>query len=163
MSTVLLRHAPAVVLALLAGTLAATPAPAAGSAAGSAASSVSQSIGVSLGAISGSLKNSSGSSSKAADVAAGDYRVVEIAEAPEPAGAALIALQSEAVAGDEGRLSLTLPREAVEQAALRPGDRVSVQRRPYGLEFASADTGVAFFLVLEDEWMRELQPRPIAS
>jgi hypothetical protein len=39
---------------------------------------------------------------------------------------------------------------------------ITVKERPYGLEFARQATQEAFFLVVADDWLRELQTRVVA-
>jgi hypothetical protein len=133
-------------------------------AASSAASSASESIGFSIGSISGSLKNSSGSSSRATDVAEGDYEVVDIV-AIDGATADLVRMTLRAAAGrsDAGDLVLELPRPAVDEGRLARGRIVTARQRPYGVEFASGESGRAFFLVLDDEWFRELRANVVTS
>jgi hypothetical protein len=70
-------------------------------------------------------------------------------------------LQHVAIAGEEGALTLTLPRAAFEQGGLSAGQIVAARHRPYGVEFARADTREAFFLVLDDAWYRELGTHPV--
>ena len=133
-------------------------------AASSGATSVSESIGMSIGSVSGSLKNSSGSSSRAADVAEGDYEVLDIvaAEGP-PADRVTMTLRALPGRGGAGDLVLELPRLAVDEGRVARGSVVSARQRPYGAEFASRATGRAFFLVLEDDWYRELRAHPVPS
>ena len=50
-----------------------------------------------------------------------------------------------------------MPDRAAEAGGLVVGQVVSARERPYGLEFARADTQTAFFLLLEDAWYRELK------
>jgi hypothetical protein len=141
--------------ALLAGALATLPCWAASSAASSASSAGSASVG----SLSDSLKGSSGSSTYT--VAEGDYRVIDVAAAERP-GTLRLKLQHVAQAGGEaGVIHLHVPRIALGDRASPIGDVVGVRQRPYGYEFAWADTRVAFFLVLAPEWQRELEPRPV--
>lgn len=118
------------------------------SSAGSASSgSVSDSIG-------GSSKSSSGDDKK---VAAGQYRVLDVAQAPGKPGATRLTLRS-----DEGQqFFLDLPQAALAERALPAGALVQVSERPYGYEFAHADTRQAFFLALHDAWTRELRSHAI--
>ena len=142
--------------ALLCG-LAAAPA----CAESSIASSASESIATSIGSVSTSIQKSSDSSSKNDRVAQGDYRVIEMAEVADKPD--LLRLRLQADAGGAGRedFFLLLPRQAAEQGRLAAGKTVTAQHRPYGVEFAAADTRQAFFLVLDDAWHRELQSRPV--
>ncbi len=139
--------------------------PPAALAASSAASSASESIGFSIGSVSGSLKKSSASSSPATDVAAGDYEVVEIAAVDDAVDADRLRLRlrpkPDRAGADE--VVLELPRLAFEAGRLARGVTVTASARPYGVEFASATTGRAFFLVLEDEWYRELRAHALPT
>jgi len=115
-----------------------------------------------VGSISGSVEKSSGSSSKATDVAEGDYRVIDLAAVPERPGIVRMKLQALAGQGAEGEFFLSLPQEAVDRSGLAQGHIVTARQRPYGVEFASGQTRQAFFLVLSDDWYRELQTRAVA-
>lgn len=106
-----------------------------------------------------SLQTSSGSSTNT--VAAGEYTVVEVLALAEPAGRVRLKLQAAADSSEAGVLYLLLPPAAFERSALAPGQTVAATARPYGLEFARADTRQAFFLVLDDGWHRELTPRAV--
>jgi hypothetical protein len=128
-------------------------------AASSAASSASDSVSTSVGASSNSIKKSSDGSSKATGVAAGDYRVIDVAQAAGQPGMLRVRLQAVADASADGELFLTLPQQAVAAAPLVQGQVVSAHARPYGVEFARADT--AFFLVLHDAWFRDLATQAV--
>jgi hypothetical protein len=128
-----------------------------------AASSASQSIGMSVGSVSTSLGTSSNSSSKTA-TAAGDYKVVALAAAPDRPGMLRATLQAVVEVGTDAEFYLYLPQAAAEQAGLVEGGIVTARQRPYGTEFAHASGGgerQAFFLVLADDWYRELQARAV--
>lgn len=62
---------------------------------------------------------------------------------------------------------LLLPQQAAQRGAVTPGQIITAQQRPYGIAFTAAQAGSAkrepFFLVLEDDWYRELDSRPIAG
>jgi hypothetical protein len=58
-------------------------------------------------------------------------------------------------------VALTLPEQALAARAVKVGDEVQATPQPYGTAFAHADTGQAFFLVLEDAWHRELAARVV--
>jgi hypothetical protein len=123
------------------------------------ASSASSAGSASSGSLSDSVKGSSGSSKT--HVAEGDYRVVEVAEADRP-GTLRLKMQHVAHPADDAAvLYLDVPRPALRDRAAAPGDIVGVRQRPYGYEFAWADTRAAFFLVLAADWQRELEPRPV--
>jgi hypothetical protein len=143
-------------LALLAG---ATALPAGAS--GSASSASSEGSSASVGSLSTSIETSSDASSKGGEVAQGDYRIIEVADAPARAGTVRVTLQALAVDGADGRLSLYLPQQTAAGAQLAVGERVNARERPYGLEFAHGEPLQAFFLVVHDEGARELRTRPV--
>ena len=133
-------------------------------AASSAASSVSDSVGTSVGSVSGSLKTSSGSSTKGDGVAAGDYKIIDVAAAPERPGMVRLHLQAQ-VQADAGVAQddffLYLPQRALDQSQLALGQQVTAKPRAYGVEFSNSQTQQAFYLVLADEWFRELDSKPV--
>lgn len=109
----------------------------------------------SSGSVSDSFKQSSGSSSGGERRAEGRYRVTEVAQAD--AGKLRLTLARD---GSEP-IELTLPQQALAARAVNVGDEVQATPQPYGIAFAHADTGQAFFLVLEDAWHRELAARVV--
>ena len=123
----------------------------------SAASSVSDSASSATSKVSDSIEGSSNSSSGDKRVAAGEYRVIEMAAATDQPGRQRVLLRKD----DGSELRLLLPTAAAERGQLAAGRQVLVSERPYGYEFAAADTRQAFFLVLEDAWQQELQARPV--
>ena len=125
-------------------------------AASSASSAVSDSLATSVGSVSDSIKTSSDSSSQNKRVAEGNYKIIEIAQAP----AGTLRLTLRAVA-DGAEFFLLLPPQTVAQNQLAAGHTVSVQHRTYGLQFSRAETGQAFFLALEGSSHRELQSIPL--
>lgn len=132
----------------------------------SSTSSASSAASTSVGSASDSIRGSSNSSSRTTNqVAQGDYRIVEVAEATTRAGRLRLTLQAVAVPGAAGVLTLELPAQALAPRGLAAQELVSVRQRPYGLEFARAGAGSnarePFFLVLADEWHRELDARPV--
>ena len=140
------------VLALI-GTVITAPC----AASSTAASSASDSIATSVGSVSDSIKNSSDSSSKNKQVAEGDYKIIEMAAMPDRAGTLRLKLQALTDASETGAFDLYLPQEVVVRHGLTPDQTVTVRQRAYGLEFAVANTQQAFFLVLADDWYRELK------
>ena len=67
--------------------------------------------------------------------------------------------------GATTELTLLLPRQAIESAQLESGQTISAQQRPYGLALATLTPAGAmgpFFLLLDDDWYRELESRPVA-
>ncbi|WP_294001592.1 hypothetical protein [Sphaerotilus sp.] len=148
------RHLIALVLLCAAATLpvqaASTAASSASDSASSAASSASDSIG-----------KSSNSSSPGNDVADGDYRVIDMAEATDRPGRVRLTLQGVAAGKPETTFELYLPRATLEQTQLTTGQQIRTRQRPYGIEFARADAREPFFLALHDAWHRELASHPV--
>jgi hypothetical protein len=133
-----------------AGPLTASSA-AGGSSASSAASSASE-----------SAEGSSASSKRAVAALDGPYRVVDVTPVPERPGTVRMTLRPLAAGGSPEDVSLYLPSQALERGGLAQGTTVTANRRPYGVELAHADTRKAFFLVLDDDWKRELRSNPVA-
>lgn len=132
--------------------------------------SISDSVATSVGSASTSLQGSSNSSSGRAKVAEGDYKIIAVTAALADGGdgggnPAMLRLTLQAQASDgEGHappLFLRLPQAAWAGSGLASGHTITARHRPYGLEFAQARSGQAFFLVLDDEWQRELHSRPV--
>ena len=122
--------------------------------ASTAASSASDSASSTTSSASDSIGDSSRSSSGGTKVAAGEYRVLTVAQGPR-AGTLQARLRN-----DEGaEFSLTLPQAAALKGGLTPEVRVKVSEQGYGLAFARADNGETFFLALNDS--RELQSRAL--
>lgn len=131
-------------------------------AASTATSSASDSSATSVGSVSGSIQKSSAASSKPpTPLLAGDYRVVEITALAERPGALRITLQSLADPSADGEFQLFVPQEAFDRTALAQGHVVTARERAYGIEFSVAATKEAFFLVLADDWYRELQSNAV--
>jgi hypothetical protein len=129
----------------------------------SAASSASSAGSASLRGSSDSIKGSSDSSRSNEQVAEGDYRVADVAGVADKPDMLRLTLEPHrALAGATG-FTLDLPQRALADRPLAQGDIVSAHHRPYGLEFARGGTGDAFFLVLADEWHRDLQTRVISN
>ena len=130
-------------------------------AASSAASSAVDSLSTSVGSMSGSIQKSSDSSTKANALAEGDYRIVDVAAVPDRPGSVRMKLQALADAGADREFFLYLPQKTFDQAQLAQGRVVTARHRPYGVEFADGETHQAFFLVLKDDWFRELQANAV--
>jgi hypothetical protein len=124
------------------------------------ASSASSAGSASSGSVSDSFEGSSDASSNK-KVAEGDYRIIDVAQAPRPG---MLRLRLQATAGGKAadEFFLNLPQQAFAEHGLAAGDVVSARQRPYGLEFARSDTRTAFFLVLADNWHRELGSNAVA-
>ena len=91
------------------------------------------------------------------------HSVIDVAEVNAKPGMLQLTLQ--ATQGEAHEFTLKLPREALGQRAIAVGDVVHARNRPYGLEFArtnAARAREAFFLVLADDWHKELDSRPVA-
>ena len=136
----------------------------AGVAAHAGSSSASSAASDSVGSSSTSIQQSSDSSSTKDKVAQGQYTIIEMAQVAEQPD--LIRLRLQAIAPLQAReFFLLLPRQAAERGQLTAGDIVEAQQRVYGLAFAAvnlAGNASPFFLVLEDDWYRELDSRPVA-
>ena len=132
----------------------------------SSVSSTASSAGsASVGSLSTSLEGSSKASSRGDKVAEGPYRVIEVAEAPARPGQVRVTLQAltpGGAHGDSAPLNLYLPRQTAHDQQLATGSVVHARARDYGFEFAQGTPRQAFFLVLRDEWLRELQTRPVS-
>ncbi len=127
------------------------------------ASSASSAGSASSASASDSLGDSSGASSPDRRAANGDYRVIGVADVATRPG--MLQLRLQAMQGEAHEFTLKLPREALGDKGIAVGDVVHARTRPYGLEFArtdGADRREPFFLVLADDWHRELETRPVA-
>jgi hypothetical protein len=130
----------------------------------SLASSASSAGSASSNSISDSIGGSSNSSTRDKRVAAGEYRVIDVAQAPGKANTTRMTLRP--AAGGAGHAStaeftLDVPNRALAQRGVHTDDLVQVNERVYGYEFAYADSKQPFFLALQDEWYRELGSRQV--
>lgn len=132
-------------------------------AAESFASSASIASSASVGSLSDSITGSSNSSRGGNQaVTAGDYRIVEIAAVQARPGKLRLKLQGEDEPLAEASFFLELPQLTFEREGLAEGRRVHVSERAYGLAFARAESPrEAFFLVLADDWYRDLDTRAL--
>ena len=128
-------------------------------AASSASSAASDSVTTSIGSLSGSVENSSASSSGDKKVAEGDYRIIDVTTAADRPG--MVRMRLQALATERGEFFLYLPQTAFDGSHLAQGGVVTARGKPYGTEFADAQTRQAFFLVLADDWYRELHTTPV--
>ena len=127
-----------------------------------AASSASEGVSASVGSVSTSFEKSSDGSSKKEKTAAGDYKVTKVAEVAERPGTVRLTLAP--VAADakvDDSFVLYVPAQVVARDPVAAGQVITAKPRAYGVEFAKADTGRAFFLVLHDAWHRELQSNAV--
>jgi hypothetical protein len=122
-------------------------------------SSASSAGSASSGSVSASLRGSSNSSTGGDQTSAVDYRVIDVAEAPDRIGIARVTLQAD---DPQQQVVLDLPRAIAQQQRLGRGDRVHARRHVYGFEFARGDTREAFYLVLADDWFDDLAARPLS-
>jgi type IV secretory pathway TrbL component len=126
----------------------------------SVASSASSAGSASSGSISDSIGGSSNSSNRDKKVAAGDYRVIDVAQAPAKANTTRLILRPVA-GGAAQEFTLDVPNRALAARTVGAGELVQVKEREYGYEFAYADSKQAFFLALQDGWYRELGSRQV--
>jgi hypothetical protein len=160
MTASMLRHARffSMIVAMIAAA-AAAPAHA-----DSVASSASSAGSASSGSISDSIGGSSNSSTRDRRVAAGDYRVIDVAQAPGKTDTTRLTLR--AVAAGAGQTStpeftLDVPDRALAARRVGAGEIVQVKERVYGFEFAYVDNKQPFFLALQDDWYRDLGSRQV--
>jgi len=128
------------------------------------ASSASSAGSASSASISDSLSSSSDSSGDNDKVAAGEYRVIQVAQAPGKPDATRLLLRAtgaDVAKGAAREFTLDVPNRALAQRAVAAGDAIQVSQRVYGYEFAHADTHRAFFLALQDDWYDELGSRKV--
>jgi hypothetical protein len=127
----------------------------------SSASTASSATSSAAGSLSNSLQGSSNSSSKTTTAAAGEYRIEAVTVDADRPGMVRLALQPVLPSDERQPFVLVLPQRTVAQEGLVRGDTVSARARPYGIEFARAETRQAFFLVVADAWLQELDPRSV--
>jgi hypothetical protein len=91
-------------------------------------------------------------------VAAGTYRVVEVAAVADRPG-----LERLTLAGDQygETFALLLPMAVREKAALRQGVRVAVSAPTYGLAFTREGEATPFFLALDEAWRHEFKRQAV--
>lgn len=133
----------------------------AGSLAGSSAAGGSSASSAGSASSEKSSEGSSNSSSKTNTVAEGPYKIIDVAALPDRPGTLRVTLQALAEPGAGGELFLDVPQSIFEQHGLAAGQTIVAKERPYGTEFAHADTRQAFFLLMSDAWTRELAPHPV--
>jgi len=134
-------------------------------AASSTSSAASDGASASVGSLSGSVEQSSASSAGDKKVAEGDYRIIDVTAAADRPGMVRMKLQALATERGErdaeGEFFLYLPQTAFDGSQLAQGGVVTARSKPYGTEFADAQTRQAFFLVLADDWFKELHTTPV--
>jgi hypothetical protein len=127
----------------------------------SASSAVSDSLTTSSGSASTSSEASSDSSTTAKRAAAGDYRVAEVTETAARPGLLRLRLQALEAQRAGYEFFLYVPQQTAQDHGVARGQVLTARERPYGLEFAQATTRTPFFLLLDDEWQRELSTRAL--
>lgn len=123
------------------------------------ASSASSAGSASSASISDSISDSSTSSSGDDKVAAGEYRVIDVAQSPNKKDTTRLTLS--AAAGDVNTFHLDVPNRALAERQVNAGEVIRVNQRVYGYEFAYADTQRPFFLALQDAWYNDLASRKV--
>ena len=113
-------------------------------------------------AASDSVGTSSDSSTRAMANLDGPYRIVDVTPVPERPGTVRVTLRTLTASEQDATTLLYLPQQTFERAGLAPGGTITAQQRPYGVEFAHADTRRAFFLLLNDGVQRELRSNPVS-
>lgn len=151
--TLILKRAALVAALLAAGTTAAVAGSIATSmAVGGSSASLASSAGAET------VESSTNSSKKAVAQANGAYRVAAVAPAADRPGMVRMTLQPLA----QGEtVTLFVPQQIVDREGVAAGKVVNASQRAYGVEFARAETGKAFFLVVADETHRELSSKPV--
>ncbi|WP_417069286.1 hypothetical protein [Niveibacterium terrae] len=121
---------------------------------------LSRAISATVRAASHSLRASSRASEKAVALNEGDYRVVEVADAPPEANTRLTLMPLASEDPEDG-VYLFLPAGQTAGADLRQGAIVSVNSRPYGIAISLRGAAHPFALVLEDSWTSRLDPTAV--
>ena len=94
-------------------------------------------------------------------MAAGDYQLIQVAQAVDRPGMVTMKLARLDNLATDREVEVTLPEAAFDKGVLNVGSVVAVRERAYGLELANGSTQETFFLVLADEWHRELGIKPV--
>lgn len=128
--------------------------------ASSAGSSASSAGSASVRGSSNSLTSSSGEEKKQAEVKDGDYRVAAVETVAERPGLLRLTLEAQGAAPSDA-MRLDVPVRAFGEQPPVAGEVIQASHRPYGLQFARGADRQAFFLVLADNWNRELDARPL--
>jgi len=130
------------------------------------ASSASSAGSASVGSSSDSIKGSSNSSSNDKPVAQGEYRIEKVtvlpADGAHPERVQLHMVPAQAAAQGEARdFYLAMPRQVYDAQGLAVQATLRADVRDYGLAFARADAPQPFYLVLDDTWRNDLDPRAV--
>ena len=112
---------------------------------------LSRAISATVRASSHSLHDSSRASERAVALNEGDYRIVEVAEAPsQPEAQVRLTLVPLATQDTKEGVVLFLPAGQIASAEIRKDAIVSVKSRPYGVAISIQGAANPFALVLED-------------
>ncbi len=90
-------------------------------------------------------------------MAAGTYRVTEVAAAPGKPGK--LQLQMAPVSEGGQAFTLTLDAQLAQQQGVGVGSLLDAQPRAYGVAFALTAAPQPFLLALADDWLRDLDAR----
>ena len=127
--------------------------------ASSAGISASSAGSASLRGSSDSISGTSDSSRNDRAVADGQYRVAAVETIEGRPGMVRLTMRPAAPGDAAQAFRLDLPQRALGDRPIVAGDLVQARNRPYGVEFARAESAQPFFLVLDDAWDRDLQTR----
>jgi hypothetical protein len=138
--------------------------------ASSASSLVFEGASASVGSLSTSVQASSQSAQRVAALESGDYRVSDVSAHSADSSQLRVQLVPAAASSphavspaDAARAQLVLPAVAVRAAALQVGAVLTLRERAYGFELAHGQPRRAFFLLLRDEALPDLQTRPVSG
>ncbi|MDR3409709.1 MAG: hypothetical protein P4L87_01995 [Formivibrio sp.] len=120
---------------------------------------ISVGISGSIKTISEGISDSSKSSSAAVTVAEGDYKVIEVADADGHPNQKRIALQS--LNQGQQSIYLFMSKEDFKRVDLALGKVVTANPRLYGVAFTKFGGTETFAVVLDDSWLKELDPVPV--
>ena len=123
--------------------------------------SVSDSISASVEGISTSVGQISKSSSKAANLAEGEYRIIDVAEAADRPDRARLTLRAVGKDDAEEDFYLFMPKQEFARAQLQAGQTLAARNRPYGAAIFKQDLGEPIAVLLKDDWRSNLQPTPV--
>jgi hypothetical protein len=120
--------------------------------------SVSDSLAGSVEGMSSSVKHSS--TSVQLDVA-GDYKVLDVARAPDASGRIRLTLQPVVASDDKEEIYLYMQNQQYDRIRPQAGDIVSAKTRPYGAAFYMLGSADPFVLVFRDGWSEQMKAQPV--
>ncbi len=135
----------------------------AGSSRGSSVSdSANASIGGSSDSFESSSRNSSDSLPRRSVVPQGNYAIIDMVPVVQRPGMVRLTLRAVGGPAPAAEFALVLPAPTAGQNGLAAGQVITARDRPYGVEFLKADAAAQpFYLVLNDDWYRELKSNPV--